>query len=114
FAARVITSTNRDLEREIEAKRFREDLFYRIHVVEIVVPPLRDRGGDVLRLAQHFLRRIATRINKPVVAITSAAARLLLDHDWTGNVRELENCMERAVAVCRLDQILPDDLPNKL
>jgi two-component system response regulator HydG len=114
FEARVITSTNRDLAREIEAKRFRQDLFYRIHVVEIIVPPLRDRGGDVLQLAQHFLRRISARIAKPVVAITPAAARMLLDHDWPGNIRELENCMERAVAVCRLDQISPDDLPDKL
>ena len=114
FDARVITATNHDLERDVRDKRFREDLFYRIHVVEIVVPPLRDRGGDVLRLAQYFLRRIGARIHKPVVAMTPAAARLLLDYSWPGNVRELENCMERAVAVCRLDQISPDDLPSKL
>jgi two-component system response regulator HydG len=114
FEARVITSTNRDLAREVEAMRFREDLFYRINVVEVVVPPLRDRGGDVLRLAQSFLRRIGARIGKPVVAITPAAARLLVGYHWPGNVRELENCMERAVAICQLDQISLDDLPRKL
>jgi two-component system, NtrC family, response regulator HydG len=114
FGARVIASTNRDLEREIEGQRFREDLFYRINVVEIVVPALRHRGGDVLRLAQYFLRRIGARINKPVVAVTAEAARLLVDYEWPGNVRELENCMERAVALCRLDQITPDDLPDRL
>jgi two-component system response regulator AtoC len=114
FEARVITSTNRELAREVEAKRFRKDLFYRLNVVEVVVPPLRDRGGDVLRLAQNFLHRIGARIGKPVVAMTPAAARLLLEYRWPGNVRELENCMERAVAVCRLDQISPDDLPSKL
>jgi DNA-binding NtrC family response regulator len=114
FEARVITSTNRDLEREVAERRFREDLYYRIHVVEIVIPPLRHRDTDVLRLAEHFLRRIAARTGKPVLAITPAAARLLLDHDWPGNVRELENCMERAVAMCRSDQIAPHDLPDKL
>jgi two-component system response regulator HydG len=114
FEARVITSTNRDLEREVEHKRFRQDLFYRINVVEIVIPPLRDRGSDVLRLAQCFLHRIGVRINKPVVAITPAAARVLMSYRWPGNVRELENCMERAVALCRLDQITLDDLPGKL
>jgi two-component system response regulator HydG len=114
FEARVVTATNRDLPRDIEAKRFREDLFYRINVVEIVVPPLRDRGSDVLRLAEHFLRRIGARIGKPVVEMTPAVARFLMDYQWPGNVRELENCMERAVAVCRHDQIAPDDLPGKV
>jgi len=114
FAARMVASTNRDLEVEVEHKRFREDLFYRIHVVAIPVPPLRDRSGDVLLLAQHFLRRIALRVGKPVEGITPQAARLLIDYDWPGNVRELENCMERAVALCRLDQITIEDLPQKL
>jgi two-component system response regulator HydG len=114
FEARVITATNRELARDVEGKRFRKDLFYRINVVEIVVPPLRDRGGDVLQLAQYFLRRIGSRIGKPVVSMMPDAARLLMDYNWPGNVRELENCMECAVAVCRLDQISPDDLPRKL
>ncbi len=112
--ARVVTATNRDLEAEVQAKRFREDLFYRINVVPIAVPPLRDRAGDVLLLAQFFLDRAATRLGKPVRGITVPAARLLADYDWPGNVRELENCMERAIALCRLDAITIDDLPAKL
>nr|MBA3454603.1 sigma-54-dependent Fis family transcriptional regulator [Deltaproteobacteria bacterium] len=95
-------------------KRFREDLFYRINVVAIPVPPLRSRAGDILLLAQYFLKRIAARTNKPVQGISGPAARLLMDYDWPGNVRELENCMERAVALCRLDEITVDDLPAKV
>ncbi|HEY1548501.1 MAG TPA: sigma-54 dependent transcriptional regulator [Kofleriaceae bacterium] len=112
--ARVVTATNRDLEAEVAAKRFREDLFYRINVVPIAVPPLRDRAGDVLLLAQFFLDRAAKRLGKPVRSITVPAARLLSEYDWPGNVRELENSMERAVALCRLDAITVDDLPSKL
>jgi DNA-binding NtrC family response regulator len=114
FEARVVTATNRDLETEVEEKRFREDLFYRINVVAIPVPPLRARAGDILLLAQYFLKRIAGRTNKPVQGISGPAARLLMDYDWPGNVRELENCMERAVALCRLDEITVDDLPAKV
>src|SRR5690242_17570447 len=114
FEARVITATNRDLETEVEEKRFREDLYYRINVVAIPVPPLRARAGDILLLAQFFLKRIASRTNKPVQGISGPAARLLMDYDWPGNVRELENCMERAVALCRLDEITVDDLPSKV
>jgi two-component system response regulator HydG len=114
FEARVITATNRDLETEVEEKRFREDLFYRINVVAIPVPPLRSRAGDILLLAQYFLKRIAGRTSKPVQGISGPAARLLMDYDWPGNVRELENSMERAVALCRLDEITVDDLPAKI
>jgi len=114
FDARVITSTNRDLETEVADKRFREDLFYRINVVQIEVPPLRDRAGDILSLAQQFIGEIAQRTKKPVRGLSPAAARLLVDYDWPGNVRELENCMERAVALCRLDEITIDDLPAKV
>jgi two-component system, NtrC family, response regulator AtoC len=114
FEARVITATNRDLETEVDEKRFREDLFYRINVVAIPVPPLRARAGDILLLAQFFLKRIASRTGKPVQGISGPAARLLMDYDWPGNVRELENCMERAVALCRLDEITVDDLPAKV
>jgi two-component system response regulator HydG len=112
--ARVITATNRDLELEVEEKRFREDLYYRINVVPIAVPPLRDREGDVLFLAQFFLSRIAKQSGKKVERISTHAARKLMAYDWPGNVRELENCIERAVALCRLDEITIDDLPPKL
>ncbi|MBA2544545.1 MAG: sigma-54-dependent Fis family transcriptional regulator, partial [Deltaproteobacteria bacterium] len=114
FQARVITATNRDLEKEVRRKRFREDLFYRINVVAIPVPPLRVRGSDILVLAQYFLQRIASRNHKPVVGISASAARLLMRYDWPGNVRELENCIERAVALCRLDEITVEDLPQKI
>jgi two-component system response regulator HydG len=108
--ARVLAATNRNLEAEVEQRRFREDLFYRINVVTLHVPPLRARSGDILLLAQHFVRRIAQRIGKPVKGFSSAAARMLLDYDWPGNVRELENCIRRAVALCRLDEVTVDDL----
>jgi len=114
FEARVITATNRALQSAVEDKRCREDLYYRINVVAIPVPPLRARAGDILLLAQYFLKRIAGRTNKPVQGISGPAARLLMDYDWPGNVRELENCMERAVALCRLDEITVDDLPAKI
>ena len=112
--ARVIAATNRNLETEVEDKRFREDLYYRINVVAIAVPPLRSREGDVLFLAHYFLARIAGQMKKSVEGISAPAARKLLDYDWPGNVRELENCMERAVALCRLSEIIVDDLPPKL
>ena len=112
--ARVITATNRDLDLEVAEKRFREDLYYRINVVPIAVPPLRDRGDDVLLLAQFFLNRIAKQIGKRVERISAPAAQRLTAYDWPGNVRELENCMERAVALCRLDEITIEDLPPKL
>jgi two-component system response regulator HydG len=114
FHARVLAATNRNLEVEIEQRRFREDLFYRINVVTLHVPPLRARSGDILLLAQRFLRRITHRIGKPVKGFSGPAARMLLDYDWPGNVRELENCIERAVALCRLDEITVDDLPTKI
>jgi two-component system response regulator HydG len=114
FDARVIAATNRDLEHEVDERRFREDLFYRINVLQIPVPPLRSRSDDVLVLAQYFLERGAARNNKLVEGISSAAARLLVDYDWPGNVRELENCMERAVAMCTLSEITIDDLPRRL
>jgi two-component system, NtrC family, response regulator AtoC len=112
--ARVVTATNRNLEIEVEDKRFREDLYYRINVVPISVPPLRARMEDVLLLGQHFLRRVAAQIKKPVEGISAPAARKMLAYDWPGNVRELENCMERAVALSNHTEITVDDLPAKL
>ena len=114
FDARIIAATNRDLETEVEEKRFREDLFYRINVVRVHVPPLRARGGDILLLAQHFLERYAAQSRRPVVGMTSGAADKLLNYPWPGNVRELQNCIERAVALAQFDQIGVDDLPEKI
>jgi len=98
----------------VEEKRFREDLFYRINVVRIHVPPLRERASDVLELAHYFLRRHAERTGKPPLAISAEAAQKLVAYRWPGNVRELENCIDRAVAFARFDQIVVDDLPEKI
>ena len=114
FEARVVTATNRDLETEVEEKRFREDLFYRINVVAIPVPPLRARAGDVIVLAHHILGRIAARTGKPLIGIAQDAARKLMAYDWPGNVRELENCIERAVALCDGKEINISTLPVKV
>jgi DNA-binding NtrC family response regulator len=114
FDTRILAATNRDLETEVDEKRFREDLFYRINVVRIHVPPLRSRGSDILLLANHYLKRYAAPGKGKVVGMTSAAADKLLGYAWPGNVRELQNCIERAVALARLDQIGVDDLPEKI
>ncbi len=111
FDARIVAATNRDLEIEVEARRFREDLYYRINVVKIELPPLRERGADVLAIAEHMLRAIS---NGRTLRLSPQAAERLMAYDWPGNVRELENCMERAVALARFDQIAVDDLPEKV
>ncbi len=114
FDVRLITATNRDLEEEVDDGRFREDLYYRINVVQVSVPPLRQRGSDVLLLAQHFISTSAERLERPVRGLNEAAAQDLLAYDWPGNVRELENYMERGVALARYDAITPEDLPAKV
>ena len=114
FDTRIIAATNRDLETEVEEKRFREDLFYRINVVRIHVPPLRARGSDILLLAQHFLQRHQANGPQRVVGLKSAAADKLLSYPWPGNVRELQNCIERAVALTQFDHIGLEDLPERI
>jgi DNA-binding NtrC family response regulator len=114
FDARVLTATHRDLEAEVSGKRFREDLYYRINVVRIDVPPLRLRDGDILPLANHFLHRFAQKGGRGDIVLSPQVAAALLGYDWPGNVRELENCMERAVALARLDHLSREDLPEKL
>ena len=114
FDTRVISATNRDLDAAIEEKRFREDLYYRINVIQIELPPLRARGSDVLLLAQHFLGVFAESAGKEVTAIQPAAADRLLSYNWPGNVRELRNVVERAVALTQFDQIAVGDLPEKI
>jgi two-component system response regulator HydG len=114
FDARLVAATNRDLESDVVGKRFRGDLFYRINVVRIHVPPLRARGRDILQLAQHFIEKISKRSGKPVRGLGSQAAAKMLDYDWPGNVRELENAMERSVALARYDEIMVDDLPEAI
>jgi DNA-binding NtrC family response regulator len=114
FDARIIAATHRDLEAEVEAKRFREDLYYRINVVRIDVPALRERNSDVLELTAHFLEAAGSRSGKGRLELTPIVAGRLLSYDWPGNVRELENCIERAVALARFDQLTVEDLPEKV
>jgi DNA-binding NtrC family response regulator len=109
---RVVAATNRDLRAAVSDHSFREDLFYRLAVIEIYVPPLKHRADDILPLAEHFLARAAVRAGKSIVGFSGAAVKRLLGHDWPGNVRELENAIERAAALCDGDRITPDDLPE--
>ena len=111
---RVLAATNRDLLADVHAARFRHDLYYRLRVVEIVVPPLRERRDDILPLARQLLTAAAKRFGRKAPALTPEAANLLLRHAWPGNVRELENALERAVALARSDRIGVDDLPPEL
>ena len=98
---RVIAATNKNLAEEVQQGRFREDLYYRLNVIEIRLPPLRERREDIPLLAEHFVQRIASELGKDIAGISGAALKLLMAHDWPGNVRELENVIERAIVTCR-------------
>ncbi len=111
FDVRIIAATNRDLETAIEEGRFRQDLFFRVNVIQLSVPPLRSRGTDVLLLAQHFIETYATRAQKDIAGISEPVAEKLLAYSWPGNVRELRNVVERAVALTRHEKLTLDDLP---
>ena len=114
FDARVVTATNRDLETAVEERRFRDDLYYRINVVHVALPPLRARGSDLLLLAQHFLEHFSAVFAKAVSGLSPAVAEKLMAYAWPGNVRELANCMERAVALTRFQELVVEDLPEKI
>jgi len=114
FDARLVCATNRDLDAAIEAGRFRADLYYRINVIRIEIPPLRARGDDVLLLAQRMIESIAAAAGRNVTGIAAPAAEKLLAYAWPGNVRELRNCIERAVALTRFQEITLDDLPEPI
>jgi two-component system, NtrC family, response regulator PilR len=109
---RIIAATNQDLPKMVADGRFREDLYYRLNVLSIQVPPLRDRTEDIPLLATHFLEQFAAQMGKPIKTISAAALQLLQEHEWRGNVRELQNAMERAVALERTEAILPESLPD--
>ncbi len=111
---RVIAATNRDLEIEIEAGRFREDLYYRLNVVQIDLPPLRERRGDIPALAEHFVAKYCEENDRDPIRVGREAMDLLAHYDWLGNVRELENNIERAVVLCARDEIGPEDLPPRV
>jgi len=108
---RIVTATNRHLEQEILHKRFREDLFYRLNVVRIHLPPLRERVADIRLLAEYFLRKIAVQRHKPLLKLSEEAIAFLENYPWPGNVRELENTIQRAVVLATSDVLLPKNIP---
>jgi len=114
FDVRIIAATNRDIETAVEENRFREDLYYRINVIQIDLPPLRERGTDILLLAQHFVEQFSIRSDKQIAGISNAASEKLLNYAWPGNIRELRNTIERAVVLTRYEKISVDDLPEKI
>jgi two-component system response regulator PilR (NtrC family) len=113
-AARIIAATNRDLAEEVRAGRFREDLFYRLNVIQVRLPPLRERREDLPRFIDHFLGRIAASLGVPRPSLDPEAVRLLVAHEWPGNVRELLNVLERAVTLCEGGVVRASDLPPGL
>ncbi len=112
--ARIVAATNRDLAGEVAAGRFRKDLFYRLNVIPVHVPPLRQRVGDVALLTAHFVKRLASDLGRPAVTVTDDALASLVAYEWPGNVRELRNVLERAVILCRDATIDTVDLPAEL
>ncbi|MEZ4389717.1 MAG: sigma-54 dependent transcriptional regulator [Polyangiales bacterium] len=114
FDARIVSASHRDLETMVAEGGFREDLYYRLNVLSLELPPLRARGADVVRIAAAYLGRIAERTGAPVKGISPEAARKLVEYSWPGNVRELVNAMERAVALAEYDTISVTDLPAKV
>ena len=109
---RIIAATNRDLRRLVVEKKFREDLYYRLNVFRIELPPLRKRKEDIIPLIDHFLGIFSK--GKKIPKISPSAERILLNYDYPGNLRELENALQRAVILCRNDVILPEDLPTEI
>ena len=109
---RVLASTVRDLRQEVAEARFREDLFYRLHVVSIAVPPLRDRQGDIPLLVDHFLARLTDRLGLSQLTVSPDTLRLLTGYDWPGNVRQLENVLERAAVLSDTQALAPGDFPD--
>jgi two-component system response regulator AtoC len=111
---RLVCATNHDLDAEVKAGRFREDLYFRINVVTIRMPPLRDRAGDIPILVRHFIAKIARREGRPEASVSPEALAVLGRYAWPGNVRELENAIERAVAIAKGNVVLPSDLPAEV
>ncbi len=111
---RVVAATNRDLEQEVAAGHFREDLYYRLNVIPLHLPPLRERGGDVLLLAEHFLEQFCRRKERPPLALAPETRRILAAYSWPGNVRELVNFMERLSILVDGDTVMAADLPAKI
>ncbi len=111
---RIVAATHQNLEAQVESGEFREDLYFRLNVIELGLPPLRERGKDILRLAQHFIELFANRSASGVTGLSPEAGRALMQYDWPGNVRELRNYIERAVVLALQEHITPEDLPAKV
>ena len=111
---RIVAATNRDLEQEITLGHFREDLYYRLNVIPLHLPPLRERGGDVILLAEHFLNKFCEKKGRSPLKLAEQTIRILSAYSWPGNVRELENFMERLSILTDGAEVLPEDLPDKI
>jgi len=111
---KIISTTNRDIQSVIEEGRFREDLYYRLKVIDIELPPLRERRDDIPLLIQHFIEKISVNLKKRISGVSEETLKLLLNYSWPGNVRELENVIERAINLTLKEMILPEDLPKSL
>jgi transcriptional regulator with PAS, ATPase and Fis domain len=111
---RIVAATNIDLEQAVASGAFREDLYYRLNVIHLTVPALRERREDIPLLVQHFMAKARAKTGRPVNEVSRAAAELLATYDWPGNVRELENTIERAMLLCPSDRIQPGDLPTRV
>ncbi len=111
---RIVAATNRDLAAEVKAGRFREDLYYRLNVIAVTLPPLRGRKGDIPTLVSHFLARFCESYDKQVDGLAPGTLNALLAHSWPGNIRELENVIERGVVLAKGAQLTTDDLPAVL
>ena len=111
---RVVAMTNKNLKEEVKSKNFRSDLYFRLNVIPIFIPPLKDRSGDIKLLTHHFIKKYSMIRNEPEMKISRRALKLLMDYNWPGNVRELENAIERAATLCESDTIVPSDLPDDI
>jgi two-component system NtrC family response regulator len=109
---RIVAATHRDLKKKVQDGTFREDLYYRLNVIEINIPPLRERPGDIPLLVQHFLSKYAAANGKEIEGLSDEVMALLLSHPWPGNVRELENAMERAIVLSSQPELLPMHFPT--
>ncbi|RMD60079.1 sigma-54-dependent Fis family transcriptional regulator [Candidatus Parcubacteria bacterium] len=111
---RLIAATNKDLEADVKRGTFREDLFYRINVIPIHVPPLRERKGDIELLTEYLVAKYSGKMRKTVTTVSKRALAMMMNYEWPGNVRELENVIQRAVALATTDEIEPNLLPGEL
>ena len=114
FDVRILAATNMDIEAAVAEGRFREDLYYRLNVIKVAIPPLRQRGTDILLLAHKFITAVAEKLDKKVTGLADSTVKRLLGYQWPGNVRELRNAMEHGVVMTLFERIVPEDLPQKI